>query len=111
MPKRKPEPKPPADSQAIELNRASWDELVPTHLNSPMYQADLAKLRGGSHCLKQDYLKRLGSVKGKSLIHLQCHMGFETLSWARLGADAVGLDFSQPAGELASHLDSGHGET
>lgn len=69
-----------------------------------MYTRDAEALRGGGHCLRDHILQSVGGVKGKSLIHLQCHMGMETLSWARLGADVVGLDFSRPAIDKAKRL-------
>ena len=46
----------------------------------------------------------LGDVRGLSLVHLQCHFGLDTLSWARLGAEVTGLDFSAPAMEAAAEL-------
>ena len=47
----------------------------------------------------------VGDVAGKSLLHLQCHFGIDTLSWARLGARVTGADFS-PAADRAGHVDS-----
>ena len=49
-------------------------------------------------------LEELGDVAGRSLLHLQCHFGMDTLSWARLGADVTGIDFSEPAIGLARSL-------
>jgi SAM-dependent methyltransferase len=46
----------------------------------------------------------LGPVDGRTLLHLQCHFGLDTLSWARLGARVTGLDFSGPAVEAAARL-------
>jgi len=69
-----------------------------------MYTRDAEALRAGGHCLRDEILEAVGDVSGKSLIQLQCHMGMETLSWARLGADACGLDFSQPAIAKAERL-------
>jgi SAM-dependent methyltransferase len=89
---------------AVSTNRAYWDERVEAHWKSAMYRRGAAALRGGGHCLRDEILAAVGDVAGKSLIHLQCHMGMETLSWARLGAEAVGLDFSQPAIEKARLL-------
>jgi SAM-dependent methyltransferase len=49
-------------------------------------------------------LEEVGSVEGKRLVHLQCHFGLDTLSWARHGASVVGLDFSEPAVGTAREL-------
>jgi SAM-dependent methyltransferase len=89
---------------AIATNRLMWDDRVEAHWKSAMYTRDAEALRGGGHCLRGHILQTVGDVTDKSLIHLQCHMGMETLSWARLGADVVGLDFSQPAIDKAELL-------
>lgn len=88
--------------ETFELNRLSWDERVDAHWQSDMYQHHVAGMRDGKPCLDDYILNDVGDVAGKSLVHLQCHMGMETLSWAKLGADAVGLDFSQPAIDKAN---------
>ncbi len=95
-----------SDSQkdAIETNRRMWDDRVEAHWKSAMYTRDADALRTGGHCLREENLQAVGDVRGKSLIQLQCHMGMETLSWARLGAEASGLDFSAPAIEKAKLL-------
>jgi len=90
--------------EAFEFNRLAWDERVETHWQSEMYQRHVSELRTGRHCLDDEAIQHIGNLKNKSLIHLQCHMGMETLSWTRLGADAVGLDFSRPAIEKAKSL-------
>ena len=51
-------------------------------------------------------VEELGDVRGKSLLHLQCHFGIDTLSWARLGAQVTGVDFSTEAIGLARELAS-----
>ncbi len=93
-----------SQSEAYELNRAMWDERVPAHWASKMYSRHADDLRAGGHCLSDNLIERVGDVAGKTLVHLQCHMGMETLSWSRLGAKAVGVDFSGPALERAVHL-------
>jgi SAM-dependent methyltransferase len=85
-----------------ELNRAMWDQKTPLHLASPEY--DVAGFRSGSLTLRPHEIADLGDVTGKDLIHLQCHFGLDTLSWARLGARVTGLDFSEPAVRAASEL-------
>lgn len=90
--------------KAFELNRASWDERVGAHWTSDMYRRHADALRGGQPCVPEGIVQGMGDVGGKSLVHLQCHMGMETLSWSLLGANATGLDFSQPAIEKAELL-------
>ena len=91
-------------SEAFRLNRESWDERVAAHWESQMYRRHADTLRSGGHCIGQELVDLVGGVQGRALVHLQCHMGMETLSWSRLGADAVGLDFSGPAIEKAELL-------
>jgi SAM-dependent methyltransferase len=85
-----------------EKNRAMWDAKAPLHVTSPLY--DVAGFKAGGVRLKAHEIQDLGDVSGKDLIHLQCHFGLDTLSWARLGARVVGLDFSKPAVQAASTL-------
>lgn len=85
-----------------ELNRAMWDAKTPLHLISPLY--DVAGVKAGRSSLRPHEIEDLGDVAGKTLIHLQCHIGLDTLSWARLGARVTGLDFSPSAIEAATGL-------
>ncbi|APE22467.1 MULTISPECIES: class I SAM-dependent methyltransferase [Streptomyces] len=86
-----------------EANRARWDERVPIHAASAFY--DLDAFRAGKDALRDFELAEVGDVTGRSLLHLQCHIGLDTLSWARHGAShVVGLDFSEPAVEAARSL-------
>jgi SAM-dependent methyltransferase len=94
----------PSELETFKLNRLSWDERVEAHWQSAMYQRHVDDLRAGRPCVQDYVLEAVGDVAGLSLVHLQCHMGMETLSWAKLGADAVGLDFSQPAIDKANLL-------
>jgi SAM-dependent methyltransferase len=91
-----------ADPFWRKLNRAMWDHNVPAHLRSRLY--DLPKFKAGALSLKLHEIADLGDVAGKDLIHLQCHFGKDTLSWARLGANVTGLDFSEPAVRAAVEL-------
>ena len=86
----------------LQDNRALWDERVPLHRDSPFY--DLAGFKAGRCSLKSIELDELGDVAGKSLLHLQCHFGMDTLSWARRGAHVTGADFSDQAIALAQSL-------
>ncbi len=78
-----------------EANRAHWDERVPIHVGGEFY--DLAGFKAGQERLRPFEISEVGDVAGKDLLHLQCHFGIDTLSWARRGARVVGLDFSLPA--------------
>jgi 2-polyprenyl-3-methyl-5-hydroxy-6-metoxy-1,4-benzoquinol methylase len=82
-----------------DLNRAWWDERVPLHVASDFY--DVEAFKAGANTLRPFELEEVGDVSGRSLVHLQCHFGLDTLSWARLGARVTGLDFSHPAVEAA----------
>ena len=79
----------------LEANRRMWDERVPIHLKSDFY--DVTGFLDGTSHLRDFEREELGDVRGKSLVHLQCHFGLDTLSWARLGAEVIGLDFSEVA--------------
>lgn len=85
-----------------EVNRAWWDERVPIHAGSEFY--DLEGFVAGRDTLQPVEVETLGDVAGLELVHLQCHMGMDTLSWARRGARVTGLDFSAPAIETANGL-------
>ncbi len=89
----------PRSAEWFEANRASWDERVPLHVASAFY--DNASFLAGRNSLQPYERAEVGDVTGKSLVHLQCHFGQDTLSWARSGARVTGLDFSEPAIEQA----------
>jgi SAM-dependent methyltransferase len=84
------------------LNRANWDARVPIHAASRFY--DIPGFVGGRSTLRDFELAEVGDVSGRTLLHLQCHIGPDTLSWARLGATVTGLDFSGPALETARSI-------
>ncbi|MEQ9519913.1 MAG: class I SAM-dependent methyltransferase [Parvibaculum sp.] len=85
-----------------ELNKLSWDERVPIHVRSRLYDVAgfKAGFAAGRHSLVHGELQAL-DVAGKSLAHLQCHFGLDTLSFAGAGAHVTGLDFSDAAIEAA----------
>jgi SAM-dependent methyltransferase len=85
-----------------EANRANWDERVPIHASGEFY--DVTGFKAGQERLRPFEISEVGDVEGKDLVHLQCHFGIDTLSWARRGARVVGLDFSGPAIEEARSL-------
>ena len=68
----------------MHINQQRWDEMVGVHEKSAFY--DVAGFKAGRNSLAPLEREELGSVDGKSLLHLQCHFGMDTLSWARLGA-------------------------
>lgn len=86
----------------LELNRLAWDERVPLHVGSAFY--DTETFLAGRSSLRAFERDEVGAVDGKTLLHLQCHFGQDTLSWAREGARVTGLDFSEPAVEQARRL-------
>jgi len=86
----------------LEANRANWDERVPIHAGGEFY--DVASFKEGQERMRPFEIEEVGDVSGRDLVHLQCHFGIDTLSWARRGARVVGLDFSAPAVEEASKL-------
>jgi ubiquinone/menaquinone biosynthesis C-methylase UbiE len=89
-------------NEYIQTNRAHWDDAVPHHVGSEFY--DVASFKAGRNTLLPVELTEIGDVAGKTMLHLQCHFGMDTLSWARLGAKVTGIDFSAPAIEQARAL-------
>jgi SAM-dependent methyltransferase len=86
----------------VSANRTLWNEWAKLHFGSELY--DVEAFKAGKLTLKSLELEEVGEVAGKSLLHLQCHMGQDTLSWARLGASVTGADFSEEAIRLARGL-------
>ncbi len=88
-------------------NKFSWNQCVPHHLESEFY--DMKAFRAGKSSLQEIDIELLGDVKGKSILHLQCHFGQDTLSLARMGAEVTGMDLSgvaiTTAKGLAAELD------
>ncbi len=86
----------------IRANNALWDEWTEIHEGSEFY--NLAGFKRGGSRLKPYELDEIGSVAGLEVLHLQCHFGMDTLSFARLGAKVTGADFSLAAVELARSI-------
>src|SRR5450759_4560451 len=86
-----------------QSNLARWDELVGVHLRA-RDTYDLDAFRAGHSTLRSLEAEEVGDVRGKRLLHLQCHFGMDTISWARRGASVVGADFSPEAITLARQL-------
>jgi SAM-dependent methyltransferase len=86
----------------INSNKKRWEELADLHFKGEYY--DVENFKKGGISLSELEINEVGDVKGKKLLHLQCHFGKDTLSWARLGAQVTGADFSSRAIELAKQL-------
>ena len=76
-------------------NHALWEEWAAINYRSANY--DVAGFKAGGSRLRPYEVEEVGDVAGKDLLHLQCHFGLDTLSWARLGARVTGADFSERA--------------
>ncbi len=90
------------DGARVAQNERWWDGVVDLHARSDFY--DVPGFLAGKNMLLPLERERVGDVNGKRLLHLQCHFGLDTLSWARLGADVVGVDISQAAIDKATSL-------
>jgi SAM-dependent methyltransferase len=88
--------------KAFETNKASWEQKVAIHADSDFYF--LEAFKKGKSSLNKFELEALGDVTGKSLLHLQCHFGQDTLSWSRMGAKCTGVDISEKGVKLARSL-------
>lgn len=86
----------------FQANRKLWDTWTGEHEKSAFY--DLPGFKAGKDRLHSIELAELGDVSGKSLLHLQCHFGMDTLAWARRGAIVTGVDFSEKSIALARSL-------
>lgn len=90
-------------NEYFKTNQALWDQKTNYHRDSEFY--DLERFKAGKTSLKEIELDALqNEVAGKSLLHLQCHFGQDTLSWARMGAKVTGIDLSTKSIELAREL-------
>jgi len=90
------------NARAVAENQALWDEWTAIHERSDFYHLDA--FRQGGIRIRPYELEDIGPVVDQSLLHLQCHFGIDTLSFARLGARVTGADFSGAAIDLATRL-------
>ena len=90
---------PSMQDKYLETNRNLWNAKTPVHHKSEMY--DHAAFLAGKNVLSKIELEGLGDVNGKTMLHLQCHFGQDSLAWQRLGAQVTGMDFSEAAIDLA----------
>lgn len=88
--------------EELELNRGHWDEATRLHTRGNVY--GLEDFRRGACRLHRVEVEEVGDVRGKRLLHLQCHFGLDTLSWARRGATVTGVDFSPEGISCARRL-------
>jgi len=105
------------DREAIASNRANWDQRADVHARSRMYDVEgfLADPAQISEVVERDLAVMTGhlpdtGVRGLSLLHLQCHIGTDTVSWARLGAiDVAGVDLSPNSLQHAARIAAADG--
>ncbi len=83
------------EAEYIDINREAWNKKTQVHVGSEFYGQD-AFLKGKSS-LQDIELPLLGDLNGKTVLHLQCHFGQDSLSMARMGAQVTGVDFSEVA--------------
>lgn len=90
------------NQQYFDANKASWNKRTAVHKDSSFY--DLKSFKEGKTALTKIELEELGDVKNKTLLHLQCHFGMDTMSWEREGAIVTGVDLSDEAIALAKEI-------
>jgi SAM-dependent methyltransferase len=88
--------------EKIKKNRQLWDQWAKIHINSKFY--NLGSFLRGANTLNEIESNELGKVDGLSVLHLQCHMGMDSISLARMGAEVTGVDFSEVAIKKAKEL-------
>lgn len=88
--------------ESLAVNKSFWNERVSIHKNSSLYS--LEDFRMGKNKLHELERSELGDIKGKKVLHLQCHFGMDTLSLEMLGAEVTGVDYSEEAIKSALEL-------
>lgn len=86
----------------IDINKNAWNKKTPLHVASAFY--DMPSFLAGKNSLNKIEMDLLGDVKGKSILHLQCHFGQDSISLGRMGAKVTGVDFSDVAIAKAKEL-------
>lgn len=100
----------PLTDPRLRANRRMWDEMAAIHAGgSASYPVARLKARQRRERWRRHMLDDLGPVRGKSVLHLQCHIGMRTLWWASRGARATGVDFSPRAIREARALSEASG--
>ncbi|NOT52903.1 MAG: class I SAM-dependent methyltransferase [Chitinophagaceae bacterium] len=90
------------NEEYFQANKELWNQRTIVHKDSDFY--NLAGFKAGESVLTSIELAELGDVKSKSLLHLQCHFGMDSLDWARRGAIVTGIDLSDTAIDEAKKL-------
>jgi len=88
----------------LEMNRRNWDERAAIHARDTTGDYMLDRFRAGEDALHGIEATELGDISGKRVLHLQCHIGQDTLCLVRRGATVTGLDFSGTALNVARRL-------
>jgi SAM-dependent methyltransferase len=88
----------------IEINRRNWNERAAIHARDITGDYMLDRFRAGEDALHEIEAAELGNIAGKRVLHLQCHIGRDTLCLVRRGAIVTGLDFSSAALKVARRL-------
>jgi SAM-dependent methyltransferase len=88
----------------IAVNRLNWDERAIIHARDVTGTYMLDRFRAGEDVLHAIEAAEIGDVSGKRVLHLQCHIGQDTLCLARRGGTVTGLDFSLAALDVARWL-------
>lgn len=86
----------------FEANKKLWDAKTPIHFKSHLY--GLEDFKEGASSLRHIEEEELGGISGKSILHLMCHFGMDTMSFTRKGGEATGIDISEEAINTASKL-------
>lgn len=86
-------------AEYFNANKELWNQRTAVHRDSAFY--DVTGFKAGKNSLTPIELNEMGDVKDKTLLHLQCHFGLDTMSWSRLGAKCTGVDLSNDAIALA----------
>ena len=90
--------------QYFDANKDGWNKRTAVHKASAFY--DVETFKKGRSSLNAIEVDEVGDVKGKSLLHLQCHFGMDTMSWARAGATVTGIDISDEAISHAKEINT-----
>ena len=90
--------------QHLADNRKLWDAWTAIHTAGEFYDVARFRTDASDNRIQPWERAEVGDVSGRTLLHVQCHFGLDTLSWARLGARVTGLDFSEPAVAFAREL-------
>lgn len=83
----------------LETNKKAWNLRTEAHIYSEFY--DNTSFKKGRNSLNKFELDLMGDIKGKNVLHLQCHFGQDSISMSRMGAKVTGVDISDRAIEVA----------